>query len=784
MLPTLGGARPATRGGTSIESRHQARGGEQRLMNAAHGARIKRAIAGALALACSTLTIGLAGTATATAAESPVWSGAGEVGLPGGAATENQDARLRDVSCSAPGSCAAIGTYQSQDGEEPPMIATETGGVWSGAEAIQLPEGGEDGHLSSISCAPSGPCVAIGDYESESNEREPIAVSREGEEWVATDVTPPSGAEGGSLESISCPAAGACSAVGGYELSGEQLAMAVSETAGQWGAAEEVEPPEHTVGELESVSCASAESCTAVGWFPGKESWQAMREERVAGKWAKVAHPLHLPTESNQLYGGSSLRFHVSCASRGFCAIAGSYYEEPQFVEEEGGPEQSLERAMVASDAGGGWPARAESVDLPENASASEPEAELDSVSCAPSGLCAAVGEYATEGEKEQRWQPLAVSQTTGGAWGGAQQIALPKGEGGYLDSVSCPASGSCVAVGENWTETSGKNTEYEPIVAAQSGGAWGAAQLVPMPAAAATSEPNTWFESVSCPAVGACSAVGIYTNEAEEFLAMAAGSAPALEVSAAGLPSGQVGSPYSAQLTAAGGIGGDSFSLASGSLPAGLTLDAATGVISGAPTAAGSSSFTVKAANAGPPAQSAEAAESIAIAAPANPAAPAKEPPKKEEVKPTPKPLIAVIGSRLAFSHGKLKVRLACKHAACRGAIELTAKLARRGRPSGKASGYALALAHAGARDAKHGGGAKTIALARATYELAAGKSAAIVLRLTAKGQKLLAHLAKSSSAEKAGRSKKSEHAKPLEAMLRVTLEGGKAVSERVKVS
>lgn len=64
--------------------------------------------------------------------------------------------------------------------------------------------------------------------------------------------------------------------------------------------------------------------------------------------------------------------------------------------------------------------------------------------------------------------------------------------------------------------------------------------------------------------------------------------------ITTTGVPGGFIGIPYSFVLEAAGGSG-YSWSITSGSLPPGLTLAGSTGVISGTPTTAATSTFTVK---------------------------------------------------------------------------------------------------------------------------------------------------------------------------------------------
>jgi Putative Ig domain len=89
------------------------------------------------------------------------------------------------------------------------------------------------------------------------------------------------------------------------------------------------------------------------------------------------------------------------------------------------------------------------------------------------------------------------------------------------------------------------------------------------------------------------------------------------LSIATSTLSNATEGSAYSATLTATGGTTPYAWSIASGSLPAGLTLAASTGVISGTPTAAGTSTFTVKVTDSTTPtAQTATASLSLSVTA------------------------------------------------------------------------------------------------------------------------------------------------------------------------
>ena len=87
------------------------------------------------------------------------------------------------------------------------------------------------------------------------------------------------------------------------------------------------------------------------------------------------------------------------------------------------------------------------------------------------------------------------------------------------------------------------------------------------------------------------------------------------LAIGTTSMPNGVVNVAYTTTLTASGGTLPNTWSVASGSLPPGLTLSPSSGAISGTPTAAGTFSFTVQVRDAGNPIQTATKSLRIVIA-------------------------------------------------------------------------------------------------------------------------------------------------------------------------
>jgi hypothetical protein len=93
------------------------------------------------------------------------------------------------------------------------------------------------------------------------------------------------------------------------------------------------------------------------------------------------------------------------------------------------------------------------------------------------------------------------------------------------------------------------------------------------------------------------------------------AAAAGPVQITTSSVPAGQISVAYTTTLTATSGTTPYTWTISSGSLPAGLTLSAS-GTISGTPTATGTSNFIVKVTDSSSSASTATASFSITVAA------------------------------------------------------------------------------------------------------------------------------------------------------------------------
>ena len=121
-------------------------------------------------------------------------------------------------------------------------------------------------------------------------------------------------------------------------------------------------------------------------------------------------------------------------------------------------------------------------------------------------------------------------------------------------------------------------------------------------------------------PAAGSTASFTVKVSDSESPSASASATlsitvttAP-LMINTPSLPAATAGVSYSAKLAAAGGIKPYTWSVTNGALPAGLSLDPATGAISGKPTAPGTAIFRVNVSDAEKPSVSASQGLNITV--------------------------------------------------------------------------------------------------------------------------------------------------------------------------
>jgi hypothetical protein len=378
------------------------------------------------------------------------------VTLPSGAATGSaQSVTIYSTSCPSAGDCVAVGEYRDSAGNPQGLIATEINGAWSYQEAdltgLSVEASPEQG-LRSVACASTGNCVAVGYYYDSADVRQGLIETDTNGNWQSSKAS----------------------------LSG----LSVSSSS----------PDQY----LSNVACGSAGNCVATGSYRDGSSYQqGLIATETNGVWSyKQASLSGLITDTSPGVQFESL----SCASVGNCAATATYYDA-------GGGQQGL----IETETNGGW--SVSQVNLANLTTNVNPLAQARSVSCASAGNCSLVGTYQDPSGSSR---PMAETEQNG-IWHPAIELALPANAGSnidnaaelHLNSVSCASSGDCVAVG-SYDATSAD--DVEAVVLTQTAGTWSIGVQFGYPTAAA-SNPSAALDSVSCGTSGACAVAGTYED-------------------------------------------------------------------------------------------------------------------------------------------------------------------------------------------------------------------------------------------------------------------------------
>ncbi|HTW97401.1 MAG TPA: hypothetical protein VMD59_01415, partial [Acidimicrobiales bacterium] len=253
---------------------------------------------------------------------------------------------LASVSCVVRGACYAVGEYADASSILPLVESDAADGLWQPLAEPPLPSSSaSSAPLDGVSCTPDGACLAVGSITTSSRTQAMAgfltgSAARAGLQLVPAPAGAASGNPNAVLTSVSCVAR-SCVAVGYYtDAAGTTVPMAVSESNGRFGKAEELAYPPNGGGDLFAVSCAAAGACTAVGYAltaaGGRK--EPLYLVDAGGTW-QGAQSLPLPSTAGRDAAGTLEG--ISCAASGTCVIVGSYGTDKQqlamYAEEDGG---------------------------------------------------------------------------------------------------------------------------------------------------------------------------------------------------------------------------------------------------------------------------------------------------------------------------------------------------------------------------------------------------------------------------------------------------------------
>jgi hypothetical protein len=143
---------------------------------------------------------------------------------------------------------------------------------WNGSSwairPVPVPAGSSFQALSGISCTAPDSCEAVGTYESDSNLGWlSLAEVWNGSRWRVQATPAVSGATSAALSAVSCVSASDCEAGGQVSTKGDSVSFGVLEkwNGTKWSIQEKL-PAEKRPSRLEGISCTAGPVCEAVGF--------------------------------------------------------------------------------------------------------------------------------------------------------------------------------------------------------------------------------------------------------------------------------------------------------------------------------------------------------------------------------------------------------------------------------------------------------------------------------------------------------------------------------------
>ena len=118
------------------------------------------------------------------------------------------------MSCPTPSACVAVGSTGSV-----PLAEYWNGSTWQ-VQPVQVPAGATTSYFEGVSCATPTICVAVGAYFTSTNTYFTLAEQWNRSTWQIEATPNPQGGTANQLNAVSCAATNGCTAVGLVQVLG------------------------------------------------------------------------------------------------------------------------------------------------------------------------------------------------------------------------------------------------------------------------------------------------------------------------------------------------------------------------------------------------------------------------------------------------------------------------------------------------------------------------------------------------------------------------------------
>jgi len=280
---------------------------------------------------------------------------------------------LSGVSCTSPTACVAVGNYTSKATTTLSFAERWNGTKWTVETTVNpkaTTQSGDDIGLSAVACTAATSCLAVG-FGGPSESGGVLTERWNGHKWTLAPTFDERDVSG-LLYGVSCASDVACSAVGAQRVSNGYFVPLAERWNGTRWIVQATPLPKNAAGftQLQSVSCSTVKSCTAVGIYENEVTNATLVERWNGSKWllqstARVAGTLTAGFEG------------VSCVGATACMAVGAYSGRT--------PSQST---LAEAWNGTRWFVKP----TPNPKAAAGPV--LYGISCTASNACTAVGYY------------------------------------------------------------------------------------------------------------------------------------------------------------------------------------------------------------------------------------------------------------------------------------------------------------------------------------------------------------------------------------------------------